>query len=62
MSTDKYVSVRIRKDQFEALKAFAGLNYSHVNSHVQQAVDNFIQDEVPVWMEAAKKVRKQLKR
>lgn len=62
MATTKFVSVRIRQDQYEVFQQVAELNYSSVNKLIQQAADNFITDEAPVWINAAKQVRKQLKR
>jgi hypothetical protein len=62
LATDKYVSVRIKKSQFDTLAAFAEINYSTVNKLVQQGVDNLINDEIPVLTQAISKARKQLKR
>jgi hypothetical protein len=62
LATENYVSVRIKKSQFDALAAFAEINYSSVNKLVQQAADNFLEDEIPVLTEAISKARKQLKR
>lgn len=62
MATTKFVSVRIRVDQNETLKQFADMNYSAVNKLVQQATDNFINDEIPVLTQAIEQARKKMKR
>jgi hypothetical protein len=58
LATDKFVSVRIRADQNEALKKFAEINYSTVNKLVQQGCDNLINDELPVLAQAIEEARK----
>jgi hypothetical protein len=58
LATDKYVSVRIKKAQFDALASFAEINYSTVNKLVQQSVDNLIKDEIPVLTYAIEEARK----
>jgi hypothetical protein len=58
LATDKYVSVRIKKVQFDALAAFAEINYSTVNKLVQQATDNLIKDEIPVLTYAIEEARR----
>jgi hypothetical protein len=58
LATDKYVSVRIKKVQFDALAAFAEINYSTVNKLVQQGVDIIINDEIPVLIQAIEDARR----
>ena len=60
MATDKYVSVRIKKSQFDTLAAFAEMSYSTVNKLVQQGCDNLISDEIPVLTEAIGEARKKI--
>jgi hypothetical protein len=58
LATENYVSVRIKKAQFDVLAAFAEINYSTVNKLVQQGVDNLIKDEIPVLTYAIEEARK----
>lgn len=60
LATDKFVSVRIKRIQFDALAAFAEINCSTVNKLVQQGVDNLINDEIPVLTYAREEARKKI--
>lgn len=58
LATDKFVSVRIKRSQFDALAAFAEINYSTVNKLVQQGADIIINDEIPVLTQAIEEARR----
>jgi hypothetical protein len=58
----RFVSVRIRVDQYEKFQQVAQAIHGSVNGLVQYAADNYLNDEAPIIIQAVEDARKSLKK